>query len=290
MSRIDKIFIEKARDIMDNGYFESDAKSCVRPVWDDGDDSNSAYTKYLSQQFVEYKEGEVPIINLRKIAWKTAIKEILWIYKDKCNNVHNLKEKYNVHYWDSWMNEEGSLGTAYGYQTSKTFKSPETGEYINQVDRLIQQLRTNPLNRRLIINLYDVDDLADMTLIPCAFLTMWTVRGDYLDMTLIQRSGDFLAAAGPGGINAFQYYALLRMVAQVTGFKAGKFVHFVQNLHIYDRHMDLVNEIMSEDADREGPSLWVNPEVKELRDFTIDDFKLIDYKPSDKKYDIPIAI
>ena len=290
MSRVDKLFIEKAKEILEEGYSERDLNSQVRPVWDDGDSSQSAYTRYTTQQVMEYKVGEVPIINLRKIAWKTAIKEILWIYKDKCNNVKNLKEKYNVHYWDSWTNEEGSLGTAYGYQTSKTFKSPETGDYINQVDRLIEQLRTNPLNRRLIISLYDVDDLADMTLIPCAFLTMWSVRGEYLDMTLVQRSGDFLAAAGPGGINTFQYYVLLRMIAQVTGFKPGKFVHLVQNLHIYDRHIDMVKEIIEEDSDKEGPNLWVNPEIKELKDFTIDDFKLENYNPQDKKYNIPIAI
>lgn len=290
MSRIDKIFIEKARNIIDEGYSEKDAKAQVRPVWQDKGEGKSAFTKYLTQQFVEYKQGEVPIINLRKIAWKTAIKEILWIYKDKCNDVNKLKEKYNVNYWDSWTNENGDLGTAYGYQTAKTFISPETGKYINQVDRLIEQLRTNPLNRRLIISLYDVDELSDMTLIPCAFLTMWTVRNDYLDMTLIQRSGDFLAAAGPGGINAFQYYVLLRMVAQVTGFKPGKFVHLVQNLHIYDRHIDLVEEILRDDSEKKAPQLWVNPEIKELKDFTIDDFKLIDYNPSDKKYQIPIAI
>ena len=290
MSKVDKIFIDKARKILENGYSERDTNSSVRPKWEDKDSSQEAFTKYLTQQFVEYEQGQVPITNLRKIAWKTAIKEILWIYKDKCNDVNKLKNKYGVMYWDSWMNEEGSLGTAYGYQTAKTFKSPETGEYINQIDRLISQLRTNPLNRRLIISLYDVDDLADMTLIPCAFLTMWSVRGKYLDMTLIQRSGDFLAAAGPGGINAFQYYVLLRMIAQVTGYEAGNFVHFVQNLHIYDRHTEMVQEIMKEDSDVEGPSLWINPEVKELKDFTIDDFKLIDYKPSDKKYQIPIAI
>lgn len=290
MSRVDRLYIDKAKRILEEGYSEKDANTQVRPVWADENGSKSAYTKYLTQEIAEYGVGEVPITNLRKIAWKTAIKEILWIYKDKCNNVSNLKSKYNVNYWDSWMNEEGSLGTAYGYQTSKTFKSPETGGYINQVDRLIEQLRTNPLNRRLIIDLYDVDDLAEMTLIPCAFLTMWTVRGDYLDMTLIQRSGDFLAAAGPGGINSFQYYALLRMVCQVTGYKAGKFLHLVQNLHIYDRHKDIVEEIIKEDSDIEGPDLWVNPEVKELRDFTIDDFKLLNYRPSAKKYDIPIAL
>lgn len=288
MSRIDEIFIEKSNEILNEGYSERDAKNnSVRPVWND---EESAYTIYLPQQFVTYKEGEVPITNLRKIAWKTAIKELLWIYKDRCNNVNNLREKYNVKYWDSWANEEGSLGTAYGYQTSKTFKSPETGKWVNQVTRLIEQLRDNPLNRRLIITLYDVDDLAEMTLIPCAFMTMWTVVGDKLNMTLIQRSGDFLAAAGPGGINSFQYYVLMRMIAQVTGYKPGEMVHFVQNLHIYDKHIPLVKEVAEKDATKKGPELWINPDIKEFDDFTIDDFRLLDYNPDTQLYDIPIAL
>ncbi|MDO4778129.1 MAG: thymidylate synthase [Tissierellia bacterium] len=288
MSRIDEIFIEKSNEILNEGYSERDAKNnSVRPVWND---EESAYTIYLPQQFVTYKEGEVPITNLRKIAWKTAIKELLWIYKDRCNNVNNLREKYNVKYWDSWANEEGSLGTAYGYQTSKTFKSPETGKWVNQVTRLIEQLRDNPLNRRLIITLYDVDDLAEMTLIPCAFMTMWTVVGDKLNMTLIQRSGDFLAAAGPGGINSFQYYVLMRMIAQVTGYKPGEMVHFVQNLHIYDKHIPLVKEVAEKDATKKGPELWINPDIKEFDDFTIDDFRLLDYNPDTQSYDIPIAL
>jgi len=291
MSRVDRIYIEKAREILDEGYSEKDVKiSNVRPVWEDEQGQEAAYTKYLPQQFVDYRPGEVPIINLRKIAWKTAIKELLWIYQDRTNDVDILKKKYNVHYWDSWVNEEGNLGKAYGYQTSKEIISPETGEKINQVDRLIDQLKNNPLNRRHIINLMDMDDLSDMTLIPCAFMTMWTVTEDRLNMTLVQRSGDYLAAAGPGGINAFQYYVLMRMVAQVTGYKPGRMVHFVQNLHIYDRHKDIVEEIMSKDMDKPGPSLWINPEVKNFDDFTIDDFKLIDYDPDKTKYKIPIAI
>ncbi|MGF0039980.1 thymidylate synthase [Peptoniphilaceae bacterium SGI.131] len=292
MSRVDRLFKEKATLILDEGYKEKESKiASVRPVWiDENQNTQTAYTTYLNQQFVEYDVDEVPIINLRKIAWKTAIKELLWIYKDKCNDVNRLKELYKVNYWDSWRNEEGNLGKAYGYQLAKKFKSPETGEEIDQVDRLISQLRVNPLNRRLIISLYDVDDLADMTLIPCAFMTLWTVTEDRLNMTLIQRSGDFLAAAGPGCINAFQYYVLMRMIAQVTGFKAGKMTHFIQNLHIYDKHTDIVKELLEADDSKKGPSLWINPEVKNFEDFTIDDFKLIDYNPDDKKYNIPIAI
>lgn len=290
MSRIDDIYIEKAKEIINYGYSEKDVKSMVRPVWIEDENKEAAYTKYLTQQFFEYKEDEVPIINLRKIAWKTAIKEIFWIYKDKSNDVNKLKENYNINYWDSWKNSEGNLGTAYGYQVAKEFISPEGDIKVNQIDRLIDQLKNNPLNRRLIITLYDVDDLSNMTLIPCAFMTMWTVRGEYLDMTLVQRSGDFLAAAGPGGINTFQYYVLLRMIAQVTGYKAGKMVHFVQNLHIYDRHFPIVEEIISNQDNIEGPKLWVNPAISNFYDFTIDDFRLEGYTPLNKKYHIPIAI
>lgn len=285
---VNKKYIELANNIINNGYDEEDRQDDVRPVWEDG---QKAFTKYLPQQIVTYERGVVPIISLRKIAWKSAIKEILWIYSDRSNDVDYLKDKYKVNYWDSWKNEDGNLGKAYGYQIAKKFVSPETKKLTNQIDRLIEQLRNNPLNRRLIMSLYDVDDLSDMTLIPCAFLTMWTVTGDYLNMTLIQRSGDFLAAAAPGGINAFQYYVLLRMVAQVTGYKAGEFVHFIQNAHVYKRHIPIVCDIMKNEYDKNlKPNLIINPSVKEFKDFKIDDFTLNDYKPNDKKYDIDIAI
>ncbi len=285
---VNKKYIRLAKNIIENGYDEEERKDDLRPVWEDGE---KAYTKYLPQQIVTYEKGVVPIISLRRIFWKSAIKEILWIYQDRSNDVNLLADKYKVKYWDSWKNDQGNLGTAYGYQIDKEFVSPETGKLTNQIDRLIEQLRENPLNRRLIMSLYDVDDLSSMTLIPCAFLTMWTVTGDYLNMTLIQRSGDFLAAAAPGGINAFQYYVLLRMVAQVTGYKPGQFVHFIQNAHVYKRHLPIVEDIMENDYDETMvPKLEINPDIKEFKDFTIDDFKLVDYKPNEKKYDIDIAI
>lgn len=285
---VNKKYIRLAKNIIENGYDEEERKDDVRPVWEDGE---KAYTKYLPQQIVTYEKGVVPIISLRRIFWKSAIKEILWIYQDRSNDVNLFADKYKVKYWDSWKNDHGNLGTAYGYQIDKEFVSPETGKLTNQIDRLIDQLRENPLNRRLIMSLYDVDDLSSMTLIPCAFLTMWTVTGDYLNMTLIQRSGDFLAAAAPGGINAFQYYVLLRMVAQVTGYKPGQFVHFIQNAHVYKRHLPIVEDIMENDHDETMvPKLEINPDIKEFKDFTIDDFKLVDYKPNEKKYDIDIAI
>ncbi|MSS78236.1 thymidylate synthase [Anaerococcus sp. AGMB00486] len=281
-------YIKIAKDILNNGYDEESLNEDVRPVWENGE---NAYTLYLPQQFVRYEKGEVPLTSLRKIAWKSAIKEILWIYQDRSNDVDLLKEKYKVNYWDSWKNEKGNLGKAYGYQINKEFKSPETGKITNQIDRLISELKNNPLNRRLIINLIDVDDMSEMTLIPCAFLTMWTVTGGYLNLTLIQRSGDFLAAAAPGGINAFQYYVLLRMISQVTGYKAGDFVHFIQNYHIYKKHIPSIKKIINIKPDsRNNPKLLINEDIKEFKDFSIDDFKLEDYYPDQTKYDIDIAL
>lgn len=289
MSRVDELYIESAKNILENGYKENEAEnSLVRAKWDG---KEAAYAIYLPQQITTYKAGEVPIINLRKIPWKSGIKEILWIYQDASNDVNLLKEKYNVHYWDEWQNEEGNLGKSYGYQIAKSIKSPETGKMTTQIKRVIDELRNNPLNRRIFMSMMDMEDLADMTLIPCAFMTMWTVAGKKLNLTLIQRSGDFLAAAGPGSVNAFQYYALLRMVAQVTGYEAGEFMHFVQNLHIYDRHIETVKSISQIELKEESqPKLLLNPGIKEFEDFTIEDFTLEDYNPDDKKYNIDIAV
>ncbi|MDO4662792.1 MAG: thymidylate synthase [Tissierellia bacterium] len=286
--RVDDLYINMAKDILENGYDEEDVSSKVRPKWENGE---SAYTKYLPQEVITYNRGEVPLISLRKIAWKSAIKEILWIYKDRSNDVNLFRDKYNVKYWDSWKDENGTLGKAYGYQINKKFISPETKKETNQIDRLISELKENPLNRRLILSLYDVDDLSDMTLIPCAFLTMWTVTKDYLNLTLIQRSGDFLAAASPGNINAFQYYVLLRMICQVTGYKPGRFVHFIQNAHIYKKHIPIVKKIIENDiSDKSNPKLVINPDIDNFYDFTIDDFKIEDYYPNTTKYNIDIAL
>lgn len=289
MTIVDRMYEEAAKELLEEGYNESDIPGAeVRPRWADG---VSAKTRYLPQQIFRYPKGLVPLTNYRKTAWKTAIRELLWIYQDASNDVNLLREKYRVKYWDSWKNAEGNLGTAYGYQIAKEFTSPETGLPINQIDRVIQQLRENPLNRRILMTLLDMDELSEMTLIPCAFMTLWTVTENRLNMTLIQRSGDFLAAASPGGINAFQYYVLMRMVAQVTGYEPGQFVHFIQNLHIYDRHEDILKQVLTADlTDKSQPELMINPEVKEFSDFRIEDFTLKSYTPDNRKYDIPIAI
>lgn len=222
------------------------------------------------------------------------IKEILWIYRDKSNDVNLFSEKYGVNYWDKWKNEDGSLGTSYGYQIAKKFISPESKELTDQIDRLIYNIKNNPLNRRHFTSLIDFTDLHKMTLIPCAFMTMWTVEDGYLDLSLIQRSGDFLAAASPGGINEIQYYLLLLIIAKETSLKPGRFVHFTQNLHIYDRHIEILKEIISDEnieilkENKSNPRFSIKND-KGFYDLELDDFVLEGYKPILKKYNIEIA-
>ena len=288
MTRIDNIYIQSFENLKYNGYNEKNAKNgYVRPVWEDG---QPAYTKYLPQFIVNYEAGETPITNLRNIAWKSGIKEVLWIYQDKSPDVGLLREKYGVKYWDEWADEQGSLGKAYGYQIAKGFISPETGKVTNQIDRLLENIKNQPLNRRHIMNMIHMEDMNDMGLIPCAFMTLWTIVEDRINLSLIQRSGDFMAAASPGGINALQYYALLLMVCRHTGYKPGEFVHFVQNLHIYDRHVSIGDEVITKKSDYPIPNLRLNPEVKNFYDISIDDFYMEDYEPDKTKYSIPIAI
>lgn len=288
MTRVDEKYIEMVKNLKAYGYNEKNAlNASVRPVWDDG---VSAYTVYLPQQVTTYPRGETPITNLRKIAWQAGIKEILWIYQDKSPDVGLLKEKYGVNYWDQWADETGSLGRAYGYQIAKDFISPETGRPTNQIDRLLDNLINQPLNRRHMMNMIHMEDMEKMGLVPCAFLTMWTVCEDRLNLTLIQRSGDFMAAASPGGINALQYYALLLMVCRHTGYKPGDFVHFVQNLHIYDRHMEVAERVIAKEGSYKTPHLRLKEGPKSFYDIRIEDFYMEDYEPDDESYRIPIAL
>jgi len=276
----DEIFKQMCKEVLEFG--ESDEKYSVRPKWADG---KPAHTKYITGVFNTYDVNKtgVPISTLRPVAWKTAIKEILWIWQDKCNDVNLLKEKYNVQYWDEWMNEEGNLGTSYGYQLAKKIRFPE-GEF-DQVDRVLYLLKNDPMNRRIQTNMLNLEEMKDMTLAPCAYETLWSVRGEYLDMTLVQRSQDILAA---NAINVFQYFVLLSMVAQVTGYKVGKFNHYINNAHIYDRHIEYVKELLERDSFK-PPILKINPDIKDFYDFTIDDFELIGYKAGEQIKGIPIA-
>lgn len=259
----------------------SDESFNVRPKWADG---TPAHTKYLSGSLDVYRisEGEFPLTTLRPVAWKTALKELLWIYQDKSNNIDFLFKKYGVKYWEAWKQEDGTLGKGYGYQIAQQLDYPE-GKF-NQVERVIYLLKNDPMNRRIMTNMISFPDMKDMTLVPCAFMTMWTVREDFLDMTLIQRSNDLVAA---NSINAVQYAMLLMMVAATTGYKAGHFTHFVQNIHIYDRHMEIAREMLERPSSN-NPLLEFKPE-SDFSLYTPESFTISNYNPGPQvKFEIAI--
>lgn len=280
MNYADKVLKDNIQNILENGQW--DISSNVRPKWPDG---SPAYSKFVTSVVNVYdlEKNHFPITTLRPVAWKSALKEILWIYQDKSNDVNLLKEKYKVNYWDSWKKEDGTLGTAYGYQIKKRIDFPE-GNF-DQMERVIYLLKNDPSNRRIMTNMIDMEEMKDMALVPCAFMTLWTVRGNKLDMTLVQRSNDLVAAQS---INALQYAMLLTMVASVTGYSAGKFTHFIQNMHIYDKHIPIAEELLRREPMGQ-PTLIVN-KLKDFNDYSVEDFEIQNYFPHPQIKNIPIAI
>jgi len=279
MSVGDKILKSNLQKILTSG--KSDIGHNVRPKWDDG---TPAYTLKTFGVLNEYDlEEEFPIAGLRPTAWKSGLKEDLWIYQDKSNDVGLLEEKYGVKYWKSWANEQNNLGLAYGRQVSYEHQYKEG--YFDQIDRLIFDLKNDPYSRRMITNLYNHQDLHGMTLYPCAFLTMWDYDGERLNMTLVQRSSDYLVA---GNINVTQYALLLHMIAQSTEYKVGKFHHYINNLHIYDRHIEQAKEILTRE-ECVAPKLIIDDSIKNFYDFKPEHFTLEGYKPhSQIKLDVAI--
>lgn len=282
MNMFEKIFKRKSKEIHNiaDKYLKNDIINILgdgntdenpRPKYKDG---IPAYTLSLNQRcrIYDLSKGEFPFCTLRPIAWKSAIKEILWIYQDKSNDLNLLRDKYNVNYWDDWNIGNDTIGVRYG----------ETVRRHNLIDNLIDGLKSDPFGRRHIMDLWQEDDLkASEGLKPCAFLTMWNVRKEnineyYLDMTLIQRSGDLLAASGSGGINEIQYACLLLMIAKVCGYKVGKFCHFVQNEQIYDRHFKAAMELLSRES-ISAPIIYLDTDKIDFYSFTIDDFKIKNY-------------
>jgi len=236
-----------------------------RPSYKDG---TPAYSKYITQVFEEYdiSKGEFPIPTLRNTAIKTGIKEILWIYQDQNNSLESARNK-GVTWWDEWDIGDGTIGNRYGYTVKK----------YDLMNKLLHSLENDPFSRRHIINLYQEEDINSSSgLNPCAYETIWSVRKVkdiyYLDMTLNQRSSDFLVA---NFINKTQYVALQMMVASHLNYTVGKFCHFVQNLHIYDRHMDAAIEILNRSSLDIQPSICLKQNNK-FYDFSIDDFLIKD--------------
>ena len=276
MSRADDIFISMCRSIIENGYSTEGEK--VRPKWEDG---TSAYTIKQFGVVTRYDlSKEFPAITLRKTYVKSAIDELLWIWQKKSNNIHDLKS----HIWDSWADEDGSIGKAYGYQMGVKHQYKEG--MMDQVDRLIYDLKHNPYSRRMITNMYVHQDLHEMNLYPCAYSMTFNVTGDRLNAILNQRSQDVLAA---NNWNVVQYAVLVHMIAQVTGFKPGELVHVIADAHIYDRHIPIVKELIERET-YPAPKFKMNPDIKDFYEFTVDDFTIEDYKTGPQVKNIPIAI
>ena len=276
MSRADQIFIENMKDIMEYGV--SDENYDVRPHWVDGAPAHTI-KKFGIVNTYDLQE-EFPILTIRRMAFKSAIDEILWIWQKKSNNIHDL----HSHIWDSWADENGSIGKAYGYQLGKKAIYPE-GEF-DQVDRVLFDLKHNPNSRRIMTNIYNFEDLHEMGLYPCAYSMTFNVEGDRLNGILNQRSNDMLTA---NNWNVIQYAVLLMMFAQVSGFKPGKLIHVIADAHIYDRHIPLVEKVIAK-PQHKAPKLIINKDVKNFYDFKVEDFQLVDYEYETLEEKIPVAI
>ena len=276
MSYADKVFVENITDIIGNGF--SDENLPVRPHWEDGTPAHTIKRFGVVNRYDLRKE--LPIITIRRAAFKNCIDEILWIYQKKSNRIADL----HSHIWDAWADENGTIGKAYGYQLGKKSIYPE-GEF-DQVDRVLYDLKHNPTSRRIMTNLYNFEELHEMALYPCAYSLTLNVTGDTLNGILNQRSNDMLTA---NNWNVLQYSILLMMFAQVSGLKAGELVHVIADAHLYDRHVELAKKVIAK-PQHPAPKLWMNPEIKDFYAFTVDDFKLIDYEYETLEEKIPVAI
>lgn len=282
MSYADKVFVAMCQDILENGT--STEGELVRPHWEDG---TSAYTIKKFGVVNRYDlSKEFPAITLRKTYIKSATDELLWIWQKKSNNIHDLKS----HVWDEWADEDGSIGKAYGYQLGVKHQYKEG--MMDQVDRVIYDLKHTPFSRRILTNIYVHQDLHEMNLYPCAYSTTFNVtqkKGDdrlTLNGILNQRSQDVLAA---NNWNVCQYAVLMHMLAQVCDMRVGELVHVIADAHIYDRHVPIVKELI-ERPQYDAPKFWLNPDIKDFYQFTTDDIKITDYVTGEQIKDIPIAV
>lgn len=276
MSYADEVFIANCRDIIENGVWDTDYP--VRPKWDDGTPAHTVKKFGVVNRYDLKKE--FPLMTLRRTYYRTAIDELLWIWQRKSNNVHDL----NGHIWDSWADESGSIGKAYGYQMGIKHKYPE-GEF-DQVDRVLYDLKHNPTSRRIMTNIYNFADLSEMHLYPCAYSMTFNVSGDTLNAILNQRSQDMLAA---NAWNVAQYAALVMMMAQVSGLKPGELVHVIADAHIYDRHIPIVRDLIQR-TPYDSPKVTLDSSVTDFYAFTPDSFSVEDYRHGEKIGKIPVAV
>lgn len=276
MSYADQIFVQNCKDILDHGVWDTDRS--VRPKWDDG---SPAHTIKLFGVVNRYDlRKEFPILTVRRTYWKTAVDELLWIWQKKSNNIHNLNSKI----WDQWADETGSIGKAYGYQLGVKHHYPQ-GD-MDQVDKVLWDLKHDPASRRIITNLYNHHDLSEMALYPCAYSMTFNVSGNTLNAILNQRSQDMLTA---NGWSVTQYAVLLHMMAQVSGLEAGELIHVIADAHIYDRHVPVVEKLL-ETKQATAPKFVIDKSVTDFYAFTRDSFSMEGYAPAEFHEQIPVAV
>ena len=330
MSYADALFAKNCMDIIYNGI--SDEGFNVRPKWEDGVPAHTKKILYAVDRY-DLAKDSIPVMTMRRTAFKSCIDEILWIYQKKSNKISEL----NSHIWDSWDVGDGTIGKAYGYQIGKKSQYKDSDGSIvmrDQIDQVIWDLKNNPASRSILTNTYCHEDLNEMGLRPCAYMTTFNVTKDPNDGTFVlngmlnQRSQDTLTA---NNWNTVQYAVLLQMLAQVCNMKPGKFVHVIADMHIYDRHIPIVKSMINKyaemvvnsderfksmidsydtreynrteliirescmnpkfyDLPHPNPKFWINPDIHNFYDFTVNDFKLIDYKYEPFDYKIPVAI
>jgi len=276
MSRADEIFIANCRDILDNGVWDTDRE--VRPRWEDGTPAHTIKKFGIVNRYDLSRE--FPILTLRRTYWKSAIDELLWIWQAKSNNVRDLRTRV----WDAWADENGSIGKAYGYQLGVKHHYPE-GD-MDQVDKVLWDLKNNPASRRIMTNIYTFADLSEMALYPCAYSMTFNVSGNTLNAILNQRSQDMLAA---NNWNVVQYSVLTLMLAQVSGLQPGELVHVIADAHIYDRHVPAVEKLLANDP-KPAPAFRIDPDVKDFYAFTRDSFSMENYRFTEFTDKIPVAV
>ena len=276
MSYADKVFVENVKDILENGVWDTDKE--VRPHWEDGTPAHTVKKFCVVNRYDLQKE--FPIITVRRTFFKSAIDEILWIWQKKSNNVHDLKSRI----WDSWADETGSIGKAYGYQLGVKHRYPE-GDF-DQADRVLYDLKNNPASRRIITNIYVHADLSEMHLYPCAYSVTFNVTNGRLNAILNQRSNDMAVA---NNWNVVQYAVLVHMMAQVSGLEAGELVHVIADAHIYDRHVPIVEKMLTQ-TPAPAPKFAIDPSVTDFYAFTRNSFTMEGYTPAPFEDKIPIAI
>ena len=281
MTRADRYMDHDIRHILQDGYKDENP----RPHYADGTPAHTISVNHVCRQY-DLSVGEFPICTLRPMAWKTGIKEIFTIYQKPTNNLATMHEM-GVNWWDDWDIGDGTIGQRYGATVSR----------YDLINNLIKDIQKDPYGRRKVVSLWQETDLHETAgLAPCAFLTIWNVRGKYLDMAMIQRSGDMLTASGAGGINEIQYAALLMMIARHTGYEPGVFTHFVANEQIYDRHFEAAEEMLSRandmyfKSDVKIPRLVLNPEKTNFYEMTIDDFTMENYDPIKPQLKLELGI